>query len=343
VLGIHDGAERCYIETEQRKGGKMKNPVYGYKVTGPDSKCRGFEYKVGVRYKYDKDGKDIWANEIKLCNSGFHFCEKLIDCFSYYQFSPKNKVFRIIARGKIITGENKSVTDDIEIIEELSWQEVLKMVNIGTGNTGYNNSGNGNSGNENTGSYNSGDQNTGDENTSDGNSGNGNSGEENLGNRNPGNRNSGDWNSGDYNSGSWNSGNCNSGNCNSGNWNTCDSSSGFFNTKEQTLIIFNKDSGLTKKEFFCQYKIPACLYFKLNEWIEISEMTDEEKNTHPEYKALGGYLRTYNYKEAAQKSISRATEDEKEQIRALPNYDPDIFEEIFGIRLELRREIKEKK
>jgi hypothetical protein len=71
----------------------------------------------------------------------------------------------------------------------------------------------------------------------------------------------------------------------------------------------------------------------LNEWIEISEMTDEEKKAHPGYEAPGGYLRTYNYKEAAQKSISQATEDKKSQIRALPNYDPDVFEEIFGIRI----------
>jgi hypothetical protein len=304
---------------------KMKRYVYGYKVTGPDSKCRDFKYEAGTRYKYD--------NKIKLCKSGFHFCEKLIDCFSYYRFSPENKVFKIIARGKIITGDNKSVTNDIEIIEELSWQEVREMVNTGTGNTGYNNSGDWNSGNRNSGNRNSGDGNSGNRNSGDGNSGNRNSGDRNSGNRNSGDCNSGYWNSGDGNSGNGNSGNGNSGHWNTGSWNTCNNTSGLFNTKEQTVFIFNKDSGLTRKEFYEQYSVPACLCFGLNEWIEISDMTDEEKKTHPEYEALGGYLRTYNYKEAAQKSISRATEDEKSQIRALPNYDPGIFEEIFGIRI----------
>jgi hypothetical protein len=314
---------------------KMKRNVYGYKVTGPDSKCRDFKYKVDSRYKFN--------NEIELCKSGFHFCEKLIDCFSYYRFSPKNKVFKITARGKIITGENKSVTNDIEIIEELSWQEVLEMVNTGTGNTGYNNSGNKNAGNENSGNENTGNGNFGDWNCGNGNPGDWNCGNENSGNKNSGDRNSGyrnsnDENSGNNNSGAGNSGNkntgyWNSGNRNSGDWNSCDNSPGFFNTTEGTIRIFNKDSGFTKKEFFSRYTIPKCLYFNLTEWICMSNMTDEEKENHPEYEAPGGYLRTYSYKEAAQKSISQATEDEKSQIRALPNYDPGIFEEIFGIRI----------
>jgi hypothetical protein len=278
----------------------MGKNIYGYKVTPPNSTCKDFKYEVNKRYKHN--------DKIKLCDSGFHFCEKLIDCFSYYRFSPENKVFKITARGIIITDGNKSVTDDIEIIEELSWQEVLKLVNTGTGNTGYNNTGNGNSGDWNSGDWNSGDWNSGD----------GNSGYRNSGDRNSGYRNSGDGNSGDWNSGDWNS---------------CDNSPGFFNTKKETIRIFNKDSGFTRKEFISQYTIPKCLYFNLTEWICMSNMTDKEKENHPGYEVSDGYLKTYTYKEAAQKSISRATEKEKEQIRALPNYDPDVFEEIFGIRI----------
>jgi hypothetical protein len=318
----------------------MGKNIYGYKVTPPNSTCKDFKYEVNKRYKHN--------DKIKLCDSGFHFCEKLIDCFSYYRFSPENKVFKITARGIIITDGNKSVTDDIEIIEELSWQEVLKLVNTGTGNTGYNNTGNGNSGDWNSGDWNSGDWNSGDENSGyrnsgDENSGYRNSGDENSGYRNSGDRNSGDWNSGDENSGYRNSGDRNSGyrnsgdgnsgDWNSGDWNSCDNSPGFFNTKKETIRIFNKDSGFTRKEFISQYTIPKCLYFNLTEWICMSNMTDKEKENHPGYEVSDGYLKTYTYKEAAQKSISRATEKEKEQIRALPNYDPDVFEEIFGIRI----------
>jgi hypothetical protein len=106
-----------------------------------------------------------------------------------------------------------------------------------------------------------------------------------------------------------------------------------FNTVSGNIRIFNKDSGLSRNEFFKKYSIPNCLYFDLIKWINSNKMTKEEKAEHPEYKTTGGYLKTLEYKEAAKESISKASEKEKAQIRALPNYDPDVFEAIFGIRI----------
>ena len=258
----------------------MNKKMRGYKVFNPDWKCYGMQYEVGRTYKH--------KGNLSLCESGFHFCEKLIDCFNYYQFNPNNKVAEIKAIGKIVNGDNKSVTDNISIIKEISWQNVLELVNLGKGNTG-------------------------------------------LGN--PGDRNSGYWNSGNRNSGDWNSGDRNSGNRNSGDWNSCRFATGFFNSKERTISIFNKDSGLSRDEFYQKFTIPSCLYFDLTEWIDSENMTDKEKENNPKYETTEGYLKTLTYKEASVKSISKATDEEKEQIRALPNYDPDIFEEIFGIRI----------
>ena len=232
----------------------------GYKVFNPDWKCIGMQYEVGQTYKH--------KGNLSLCESGFHFCEKLIDCFNYYQFDPNNKVAEIKAIGKIVNGDNKSVTDNISIIKEISWQNVLELVNLGEGNTGLGNSG-----------Y----------------------------------RNSGDGNSGGGNG--------------------CNYETGFFNSKEGTIRIFNKDSGLSRDEFYQKFTIPSCLYFDLTEWIDSENMTDKEKENNPKYETTEGYLKTLTYKEASVKSISKATDEEKEQIRALPNYDPDIFEEIFGIRI----------
>ena len=243
----------------------MNKKMRGYKVFNPDWKCYGMQYEVGRTYKH--------KGNLSLCESGFHFCEKLIDCFNYYQFNPNNKVAEIKAIGKIVNGDNKSVTDNISIIKEISWQNVLELVNLGKGNTG-------------------------------------------LGN--PGDRNSGYWNSG---------------NRNSGDWNSCRFATGFFNSKERTISIFNKDSGLSRDEFYQKFTIPSCLYFDLTEWIDSENMTDKEKENNPKYETTEGYLKTLTYKEASVKSISKATDEEKEQIRALPNYDPDIFEEIFGIRI----------
>jgi len=151
----------------------MSEKMKGYKVFDENWKCYGYQYSLGGRFKHE--------GEIELCSSGFHFCEKLIDCFNYKKFNPKNKVAEIIAHGKVIRGDDKSVTDDIEIIKEISWEECLNMVNLGSGNSGLGNSGDYNSGNRNSGNYNS------------------------------GHRNSGYFNSGDYNSGNYNSTNFSSG------------------------------------------------------------------------------------------------------------------------------------
>jgi len=186
---------------------------------------------------------------------------------------------------------------------------------------------------DNSGGWNSGDGNSGDRNLGDRNSGYGNSGYGNSGNRNSGNGNSGYRNSGDGNSGDRNSGYRNSGNWNSGNWNKTNYSSGFFNSKDGTVRMFNKDSGFSRDEFYQKITIPACLHFDLTEWVSSENMTDKEKKNNPKYETAGGYLKTLTYKEASVKSISKATDKEKGQIRALPNYDPDVFEEIFGIRI----------
>lgn len=62
-------------------------------------------------------------------------------------------------------------------------------------------------------------------------------------------------------------------------------------------------------------------------------MTDEEKTNYPKAKTIGGYLKVYTYEEAFKKSLEKATKDEIEQIKNLPNFDAKIFEEISGFRI----------
>ena len=135
----------------------MGEKVRGYKVFYPDWKCRGFQYAVGECF--EMEAKPI------ICNRGFHFCKELADCFSYYTFDPKNKVAEVEAYGDVVENEDdgsKCCTNKISIIRELSWEEVLRLVNIGQGNSGLRNSGNRNSGNRNSGDWNSGNRNSGD-------------------------------------------------------------------------------------------------------------------------------------------------------------------------------------
>lgn len=342
-----------------------KEGVKGYKVFNADWTCRGFQYVVGETFE-----DDVIPS---CCNKGFHFCTKAADCFSYYQFDSNNKVAEVEAIGKIDTNpvDSKCCTNKIRIVRELSWDEVLEIVNIGKGCTGLRNSGDHNSGNHNSGDWNSGDWNSGDYNSGDWNSGRRNSGSRNSGNGNSGNYNngywnsgncnsgdynSGDWNSGDYNSGNrnsgnnnkgnWNSGNWNngkhnsgnhnSGNWNSGDWNKTDFSSGCFNTKEQKILMFDKPSEWTLNDWWDSEarRLLNQIQYNVIEWICLEDMTDEEKEQHPECKTTGGYLKELDKSECNQIWWNSLSEMERNIIKDVPNFDEVIFEKITGIKIE---------
>ena len=313
--------------------------IKGYKVFNSDWTCRGFQYEVGKTYKHE--------GNIEICGAGFHFCQKISDCFNYYDFNSNNKVAEVEAIGLVETRVDKSVTNEITILRELTWHEVLDLANTGKDCTGNRNSGDWNSGDCNSGNWNSGDCNSGDCNSGDWNSGNRNSGNRNSGNRNSGNRNSGDCNSGDCNSGDWNSGNRNSGNCNSGNrnsgnWNSINFSTGFFNSAEQPLYAFNKPLDVDRDTFNDNVGIKAMKWkFENNWWIYSDNMTDEEKKAHPEHETTGGYLKTVNFKTACRMMWGNLTDDEKEAVKQIPNFDAAVFEEITGINAELNNIEKE--
>lgn len=302
-----------------------KEGVKGYKVFNADWTCRGFQYVVGETFE-----DDVIPS---CCNKGFHFCTKAADCFSYYQFDSNNKVAEVEAIGKIDTNpvDSKCCTNKIRIVRELSWDEVLEIVNIGKGCTGLRNSGDHNSGNHNSGDWNSGDWNSGDYN-----SGDWNSGDYNSGNRNSGNNNKGNWNSGNWNNGKHNSGNHNSGNWNSGDWNKTDFSSGCFNTKEQKILMFDKPSEWTLNDWWDSEarRLLNQIQYNVIEWICLEDMTDEEKEQHPECKTTGGYLKELDKSECNQIWWNSLSEMERNIIKDVPNFDEVIFEKITGIKIE---------
>ena len=316
----------------------------GYKVFKPDWTCRGFQYAVGETFE-----EDVTPS---CCNRGFHFCTELKDCFNYYSFDPNNKVAEIEALGEIDAEADgsKHCTNKIKIVREISWEEVLKMVNMGKANAGLCNSGNCNSGDCNSGNRNSGDCNSGNRNCGNGNTGNRNSGNCNTGNRNSGNRNSGDWNSGYCNCGNCNSGNCNDGNCNTGDcnsgdynigdWNKTNFSSGCFNTKESKILMFNKPSDWTIEDWHCSKakELLDTISYNALQWVYSDKMTEEEKEQHPEYETTGGYLKKYDKSERNQIWWDSLSDYEKNVIKSLPNFDAEIFKEITGIDVYYNRQ-----
>lgn len=332
--------------------------VKGYKVFESDWTCRGFQYEVGKTFV-----EDVTPS---VCSCGFHFCEHLIDCFLYYTFDPKNKVAEVVALGDVDRGDNKSCTNKIQIVRELSWIEVLNLVNTGEGctglrnagdcntgndnngdyNTGYGNEGNYNVGNSNVGSFNVGSRNMGDFNTGNFNSGkcnvgNSNSGNYNIGSNNTGSDNTGcgntgSFNSGNYNSGNFNSGNFNSGNHNSGNWNKTNYSSGCFNTVEPKIYLFNKPSEWTRRDWENSkaYAILSGIFQDPVAPRPFCFMSDEEREAHPKAIIVGGYLKEYDTSNHANNIWHGLSDDDKMAITSLPNFDKDIFKETTGIDID---------
>ncbi len=285
------------------------NAIKGYKVFNSDWTCRGFQYKVGETFTHN--------GNIEMCGKGFHFCQKASDCFNYYDFNSNNKVAEVEAIGLVETRENKSVTDKIRIVREVSWQELLTIVNEGHDCTGLCNTGDRNTGNRNTGDWNTGDRNTGnrntgnwntgDRNTGNRNTGNWNTGNRNTGNRNTGNCNTGDWNTGDWNTGDWNTGNRNTGNWNTGNrntgdrntgnwntgdwntgdwntgnwntgdWNSSNYSTGFFNNKQQPIYMFNQPIEIRRENIYSIKGFQILSWSFENSWWVYSENMTEKE------------------------------------------------------------------
>ena len=129
----------------ERKELILSEPIHGYKVFNRDWKCLDKQYCCPGVFKEDVDPT--------ICESGMHFCKRLIDCFWYYPFNSDNHVAEVIATGKTVYYDlsNKGCTNELHIIRELSWTEVLNLVNLGLSCTGK----------VNTGSFNQGDFNSG--------------------------------------------------------------------------------------------------------------------------------------------------------------------------------------
>jgi len=224
--------------------------------------------------------------------------------------------------------------------------------NTGHYNAGNYNTGNGNIGDWNTGGRNIGDRNTGCENTGDGNTGDGNTGEFNVGDSNAGdwntgNGNIGDWNTGgrnigdrntgEFNVGDWNTGDFNAGDCNTGDFNTGNRNTGYFCTETPDPTIFDLPATVSWAALTEQIR-EAMPRVSLTKWVNSSDMSDAERDQHPEHETTGGYLKSYGTLQEAWAAAWAALSPEKREehekkIRALPNFNADKFLACTGIDL----------
>lgn len=229
--------------------------IRGFKVFNPDWTCRDKQYTCPGAFE-----EDVTPS---VCDRGMHFCKKAADCFNYYSFNPENKVAEVIAPAdRTVEDGDKCATNYLEIVREISWQEVLEIVNTGKGCTGL---------------------------------------------------------------------------CNSGDWNKCSFSNGCFNTAEPKIYLFNKPSDWTYRDWlnsdarYLLNQIPGDVL----EYVWFENMTDEEKTAHPEAKVTGGYLKQLDNSECGSIWWRGLNDYEKSIIKAIPNFDKEIFKEITGVDVDM--------
>ena len=146
-----------------------------------------------------------------------------------------------------------------------------------------------------------------------------NSGSYNSGNRNSGNRNSGDYNSGSYNSGDYNSTNY---------------STGFLNSEQQPIYMFNQPTNMQREDICNLAGIRILNWnFENSWWIYSKNMSAEEKAAHPEHETTGDYLKTVDFKTACKMMWNKLDEEERQTVIELPNFDAEVFEDITGINV----------
>lgn len=91
-------------------------------------------------------------------------------------------------------------------------------------------------------------------------------------------------------------------------------------------------SGMSLTEFYTSdYWDAMCsAIFPLAEWVNYSE---EEKQEDEEKALIGGYLKTNAYKEACEKWWNAMTEENRDIIKSMPNFDKEVFKDITGIEV----------
>ena len=229
---------------------EVQEVVHGFKVFRPDWTCS----PNGNTKQYTCPGKFEEEGELDVCGHDMHFCENAADCFNYYDFDSNNKVAEVIAYGTVLKEGDKSCTDKLEIVREIPWDEVLRIVNTGKNCTGR----------------------------------------------------------------------CNTGDCNKSSFNT-----GCFMTEEQKIMFFNKPSDWTYNDW-----LRSDARYLLNRIPIYSEdMTDEEKAEHPTHETTGGYLKVLDESDCGQLWWGSLSDRQKNIIKALPNFDPEIFEQCTGINV----------
>jgi hypothetical protein len=98
----------------------MSDTKTGFKGFDKNWKCQDYQFEVGKTYTHD--------GEVKLCSSGFHFCEHPLDVFEYY--TPNESRFAEVEALDVsdqTDGDTKRVCKTLRIKAELTIRAMIDM------------------------------------------------------------------------------------------------------------------------------------------------------------------------------------------------------------------------
>ena len=101
--------------------------------------------------------------------------------------------------------------------------------------------------------------------------------------------------------------------------------------------MFDKESNWTMQDWLncnARYILNNCP-MNTTKFVSKNEMSEMEKQEHPEYVTIGGYLKTVTVSKANKQAWwNDLKEEERQEVLNLPNFDKDIFFECTGIEVE---------
>ena len=108
------------MTTKKKKTDQIPVVITGYKGFDKNLQCRGFQFKEGETYTHD--------GPVRVCSSGFHFCENPFDVLDSYNWGEDNRFAMISVTGVIDRHkeDSKTASGSITIDAELKLPEFIK-------------------------------------------------------------------------------------------------------------------------------------------------------------------------------------------------------------------------
>ena len=99
---------------------------------------------------------------------------------------------------------------------------------------------------------------------------------------------------------------------------------------QKNYRIFNKE--VSKEVFDKVYGSQPKFKFPVSVWKDKKEMTEQEIKDNSICNQIGGYLKVLSYKDAWAEGWKTVSNEFKDWVKSLPNFDAELFERITGIK-----------